>query len=392
MNSYCCCRLLSTRRKACGFTLVELLVVIAIIGALVGLLIPAVQASRESARRGQCANNLKQIGLALNAHETTYGAYPPGATLCSDTSKAWASIGVGQYIGCQGPNWNMFLLEQLDMGRSPANVNGTTEYSYYSEVVFMSETNGNGVDELEHGWDQQHDGASTKNIAAYICPSSDRRNPNMDYTDTGNDVEGPLKMSRGNYAACWGSQYYLNSTPDANGIFPHTPYDGLFGVTYIPGWNTTYNGQTTGTWKVCHTCGVRAASVKDGLSNTMACSEVCFINSQAEGRGSWPITMPGAGSFMARTAPNAAGTDAGFHAFDHTFGCDTTIPPTDPMHCITDQKDGNIWAAARSRHPGGVNVVMADGSAGFVSNSVNMGIWQAMATINGEDVSQPRPF
>ncbi len=129
----------------------------------------------------------------------------------------------------------------------------------------------------------------------------------------------------------------------------------------------------------------------DGLSNTMAVSEVCFINSQAEGRGSWDITMPGASSFMARTRPNAQGSDSTDDAFDNTFECDQTIPASNPMHCTQDRSDANVWAAARSRHPTGVNVVMADGAVGFVSNSVDFGVWQALATISGGDVAT-RPF
>ncbi len=159
--------------------------------------------------------------------------------------------------------------------------------------------------------------------------------------------------------------------------------DGLFGVTFIPGWNTTFKGQSGGMWKLCHTCGVRPDDVHDGLSNTMAVSEVCFINSMAEGRGSWDISMPGAGSFMAKTRPNARGTNSTDDAYDHTFDCDQTIPATNPMHCTQDQSDEKIWAAARSRHPTGVNVVMADGAVGFVSNSIDVHVWQALATING---------
>ena len=116
----------------------------------------------------------------------------------------------------------------------------------------------------------------------------------------------------------------------------------------------------------------------------MAVSEVCFINSPAEGRGSWDITMPGAGTFMAKTRPNACGSNSTDDAFDNTFDCDQTIPASDPMHCTQNHSNANMWAAARSRHPTGVNVVMADGAVGFVSNSVDFGVWQAMATINGQ--------
>ena len=178
MNSSLSGRLLSTRRLPCGFTLVELLVVIAIIGTLVALLLPAVQSGRESGRRAQCGNNLKQIGLALNVHAETYGTFPPGASLCSDPNHSWCSIGTAQYIGCQGPNWNHFILEQLDL---TAN---------YEEVSVYGRTNGNLVDELEHGINDDHTGTSTQNIMVYLCPSSERRDPGQDFTDVGNDVEG----------------------------------------------------------------------------------------------------------------------------------------------------------------------------------------------------------
>src|SRR5579871_4891745 len=93
MNSLVKGRATSTFRSPGGFTLVELLVVTAIIGALIGLLLPAVHAGREAGRRVHCANNLKQIGLGLNAHAEIHGTYPPGATLCSDSQNSWWQSG-----------------------------------------------------------------------------------------------------------------------------------------------------------------------------------------------------------------------------------------------------------------------------------------------------------
>jgi prepilin-type processing-associated H-X9-DG protein len=183
---------------------------------------------------------------------------------------------------------------------------------------------------------------------------------------------------------------YINAT-NADGTPAHSPADGLFGVTYIPGWNTTYRGISTGSWKVSPNNGVRPAAVRDGLSNTMAVSEVCFINSQSEGRGSWALNMAGAAFYMAKTRPNAQGTNNADDAFDTVPFCDLTIPASNPMHCNQNRNDGNTWAAARSRHPVGVNVVMADGAVGFVSNSVGIDIWQAMATIANSDTGN-RPF
>ena len=179
----------------------------------------------------------------------------------------------------------------------------------YAEIVWYATNYPNEVDELEWGYDSDHSGPSTLNIPVYICPSSERRDPAQDLTDVPWDVEGPYLMARGNYAACWGAGVYVNKT-NADGTPAPSPLDGLFGATFIPGWNTTYGGQQfLGPWKTCHTSGVRPESVHDGLSNTMAVSEVCFINSQTEGRGTWAINMPGAGGFMAQTRPNARGTN-----------------------------------------------------------------------------------
>ena len=97
------------------------------------------------------------------------------------------------------------------------------------------------------------------------------------------------------------------------------------------------------------------------------------------------MNMSGAGFYMAKTRPNAQGSNNTDDAFDTVPFCDPTIPTSNPMHCNQNRSDGNCWAAARSRHPGGVNVVMADGAVGFVSSSVGIDIWQAMATIAGNE-------
>jgi prepilin-type processing-associated H-X9-DG protein/prepilin-type N-terminal cleavage/methylation domain-containing protein len=385
MNTLITGRSASSNCSRGAFTLVELLVVIAIIGALVGLLLPAVQSARETGRRVNCGNNLKQIGIALNGHVETYGTFPPGATLCSDLDRAWCSIGSDKYCSaCQGMNWNHFILQQLERTET------------YAEIVKRAVNAGGGVVKGGNTVDTLNDADGVSgvmildNFTIYICPSHERRDPNRDANDW--DIE--IHRSRGNYAACWGAGTYINypNKPNPDGSPGRSPLDGLFGVTFIPGWNTTYAGKLTGNWKVCPNCGVRPAAVRDGLSNTIAVSEVRFINSTLDARGVWTLNMPGAGGFMAKTRPNARGTNATDDAFDFVPVCDTSIPRTDPMACpARNQFDANIWAAARSRHPGGVNVLMADGSVGFVTNSVDIETWRALATIADNDVAA-RPF
>lgn len=361
-----------------GFTLVELLVVIAIIGILIGLLLPAVNSARESGRRTQCVNNLRQIVVALNTHADAYGAYPPGVSLCSDPTRAWCVGGEDVCQQCQGPNWNELLFEFLELKQE------------YKEVLTIAQNYTNVPDDLEHGQANDHHGSMTMNLAIYICPSSEPRNPALDLTDESRDIEGPYLMSRGNYAGCAGAGVYINKR-NSDGTPEKSPLDGLFGVRYIPGWQKAAStGKFLGTWKVYHG-GVRPIDITDGLSHTMAASEVCFINSQSEGRGSWPLNMPGADLFMAKTGPNARGTNTTNDAYDTVPFCDETIPPSNPMHCIKDQIDGNTYAAARSRHPGGVNVAMVDGAVGFVADSVEFSVWQALSTIANADLGQ-RPF
>ena len=103
------------RRLLPGFTLVELLVVIAIIGVLVALLLPAIQSARESARRTSCANNMRQIGLALNAHVTAKQSFPPGQKVTCGTSAS----------PCEPWAWSVFILPYMEQSEIYSSINFT---------------------------------------------------------------------------------------------------------------------------------------------------------------------------------------------------------------------------------------------------------------------------
>ena len=111
--------MLTFRKRRGGFTLIELLVVIAIIAVLIALLLPAVQQAREAARRTQCKNNLKQIGLALHNYESTFGRLPPGTFggmgTCNDDGLAW-SFSILPYLD-QAPLYN-----QIDAYLAATNI------------------------------------------------------------------------------------------------------------------------------------------------------------------------------------------------------------------------------------------------------------------------------
>ena len=99
-----------------GFTLIELLVVIAIIAVLISLLLPAVQSAREAARRAQCINNLKQIGLAIANYTDQQGIIPPGAMACNPT-QGWGAWGMTNM------SWRVLILPQLEQSTSFNTVN-----------------------------------------------------------------------------------------------------------------------------------------------------------------------------------------------------------------------------------------------------------------------------
>ncbi len=198
-----------TRR---AFTLVEVLVVIAIIGLLVAILLPAVQAARESGRKTHCFNNLKQIGIALVNYHDTYGSLPPGYISQPD--------GNGGELG-PGWGWAALLLPQIE------------QINIFSVIQFQLA--------IEKQTSPAAIAARTTTIATYLCPS-DTINPSwMTWTrdSLGNPVAPICEVAAANYVAMYGS-----TEPGVDG-------DGLF-----------YRNSS-----------VRFADITDGLAETIAAGE-----------------------------------------------------------------------------------------------------------------------
>ncbi len=346
-----------------GFTLIELLVVIAIIAVLIALLLPAVQSAREAARRAQCTNNLKQIGLAAANFESTNGTFPPGYGLFPITDITNCT---GPFGGCR-----LSVLGQI------------LPYMEQSQIYAAFNMS---VDMCIYGAGFPNDTAQTTLINAYICPSDpaqQRIGDNVAYT---------------NYFASLGATAAQEAGSTYSNMEPLSWRWGIYIAQVNYGTSPCMGGQPDPNYQKVP--GVTIAAIQDGTSNTAAFAEAWRGHEQGS-------TLPPIGDLtiimlysqnLDNLAPPQC-TPAGrwstyryrgqeyYRAFGPTAFYNHTLPPNSPLYDCGTAADttalnnfSRTHLAARSYHPGGVNAVMADGSVHFYKNSVNLGVWNALGT------------
>jgi prepilin-type N-terminal cleavage/methylation domain-containing protein/prepilin-type processing-associated H-X9-DG protein len=332
-----------------AFTLVELLVVITIIGILIALLLPAVQAAREAARRLQCSNNLKQLALACLNFEAANGQYPYGRKY-----DIWDTY-----------TWSEFMLPQIEQ---------QSVYDNYWTLPLKGNTNTDPAPGPlgPGGNDARMRLARHSTISGFCCPS--------DSTPIENEL-GTTQYGyyRYNYRACTGSgDMYGNAIDTTTGPWGM----GVFGARSGQSFNNT------------ELLGSRVADITDGTSNTLLLSEGLVTGSAVKTwggvMGSTLYGNMGGGVFSVALTPNSTAADEVWGFCPADMG-DTGYPaPCSNLGPNTQNAPSAAGAhvAARSYHSGGVNAARADGSVEFFSDNINLVLWRGLGTRAGNEIPE----
>lgn len=316
-----------------AFTLIELLVVIAIIAVLIALLLPAVQQAREAARRSQCKNNLKQLGLALHNYHDTVNMFP-AAMYWRDPS---TNLQVAPYTGGTGNGCFQYMTHSWLVALLPG-MDQAPLYNMYNFNVSVNNANNTNI--------------VSRTLPAFLCPSDPYANSGNLCTNMG------TSMGRGNYGASgYGGGY---ATQARNAVASSDL--GLMG----------YNGNS------------RVASVTDGTSNTVASWELRAGDIANDPRGTWANGRIGGGLLANCLNTGAAvgtGDCYGINEGNHANGDDVYGASNNSAIGMGGHAGGDGQAGPKSQHVGGVHTLMCDGSVRFISQNLNGNIHRALIGI-----------
>ncbi len=325
-----------------AFTLVELLVVIAIIGVLIALLLPAIQSAREAARRSQCQNHLKQLALAVANYESALTHLPPSAL--------------------------------VDLTVTSTANNGS--WGVHGRILdYLEQANLRGLVDLEQGWDNQ-DAIDNVRIELFQCPTDDRAEEPRTFSD------GRPTLWPTNYGFNFGTWFVFDPVTQDTGDGPFFPNSNL-----------------------------PLARVTDGTSNTLLCAEVLAWTEYRRNGGPSQMQAPETPAEAAAVVQSGAQEKNTGHTewpdgrvhhtgFTAAMAPNTYVPYTNSAGLEVDA-DYNSWQegkngsagsptyamiTSRSRHPGQVQAALLDGSVQSIADDIDLAVWRAMATREGEEV------
>jgi len=337
------------RTERRGFTLIELLVVIAIIAVLIALLLPAVQSAREAARRAQCINNLKQMGLALYNYESAQGCYPPGVIIHNKATD--------QAFGCAGNGaqrmhgFFTLILPYMEATAQANAINFNFPARHAPGVTYFGQLPG--LVNLT---------ALRTEVAAYLCPSDTKRTPGSGTNIADQQQNG---YSPGSYAISIGT---LDTIRWWFGCPNYIEADGAFSRDFH----------------------YRIADIVDGTSNTLFVGEASrYVNDEPF------FNFWSAMAWFGSRAGNGTTRPQGFATTVPRPNANLAIPEPpgtlSPTGWIDAWLQNPVYQNAgqfgfRSQHPGVVNFLFGDGTVRPIKNSINILIYRQASTRNGREV------